>query len=201
MRGVKRRLIKLIVNIASALSLLLCIASVVLWVRSQFREDTLTWTALEPPGFRQFLINISWDRSVVDIELYVYVYPPVGHRTVVSTGMWSFRSTAVTNNVPRRWWAEHDTQTRIQSSGNADLAPKSEEDWSIGAPFWVPSLTSAILPLLWLGTSIGRRRRRRVGFCPKCGYDLRATPNRCPECGTIPPKMIQESKPHFKVER
>jgi hypothetical protein len=43
----------------------------------------------------------------------------------------------------------------------------------------------ALFALLRLIVLIERRKNHPVGRCRACGYDLRATPERCPECGTL----------------
>lgn len=53
-------------------------------------------------------------------------------------------------------------------------------------PYWSILVASAILPTIRLARRMQRRWRRRSGLCPVCSYDLRATPERCPECGCVP---------------
>jgi len=43
-----------------------------------------------------------------------------------------------------------------------------------------------LVPVIWLlspGTRAAFERRAERGLCVRCGYDLRASENRCPECG------------------
>jgi hypothetical protein len=54
--------------------------------------------------------------------------------------------------------------------------------WSVVLPIWVPLLlTGMASALLWRA----HFRKADALLCPDCGYDLRATPYRCPECGWI----------------
>ena len=56
--------------------------------------------------------------------------------------------------------------------------------------WWLIVILTAILPVARFGPLVWRqwRSEHAEGLCPNCGYDLRATPERCPECGKIPTK-------------
>jgi hypothetical protein len=55
---------------------------------------------------------------------------------------------------------------------------------AIGIPLWLCSIVFAYLAIRLLRTP----KLPTPGLCSTCGYDLRATPDRCPECGTIAAK-------------
>jgi hypothetical protein len=172
-----RRLARILLNALTTLSLLLCLASAVVWVRSYWRLDEVTWDQAAGPGadgsFFEFLcggggaaIRVGSSRPLL--------------ATWEGSGGW-------------HWWRWYGNRPRFAGGWGANrwgFNYDSREDpgvrwWAVVFPLWLPTIFFALLPLARLALSIRRRRRNRKGRCKNCGYDLRATPERCPECGTF----------------
>ena len=64
-------------------------------------------------------------------------------------------------------------------------APAVQRHRYLRVPLWFVALLSVVLPASRLRGLHRWRQRYRLArtLCPACGYDLRATPGRCPECG------------------
>jgi len=99
----------------------------------------------------------------------------------------------------RRWGMGHailhaDGTTWYRRLNNVDersFGPEGEYV-DIWFPIWPLLVSSGILPALFIFRMIWLYRlcttREAAGCCKKCGYDLLASPDRCPECG----KTVQQ---------
>jgi len=170
----------------------LLVATCVLWVRSYFGVDALfcrseTDQIVFCAGGGQFALqDIENYPSYSSLKQGWQTRRDPGSRAVRDQLFWN-RSVSGGGNPfvkkpsnPYRlgfWWG-----TLL----NPD--PAMPGDFVVIGYIWPLSVPWGILPLLWLWRFRHwlRDRRREHGLCPACGYDLRATPDRCPECGADP---------------
>jgi hypothetical protein len=89
------------------------------------------------------------------------------------------------------WWGTHRLPLRI-TYGRSPVAavgadPRLAYFRVLTVPSWLLLTMTALLPALWSVVTVRTIRRRRLAarghLCRKCGYDLRASVERCPECG------------------
>jgi len=61
-------------------------------------------------------------------------------------------------------------------------------------PHWFILLLSVLMFTRGFRRNRLLRHRRRRGLCLTCGYDLRGSTERCPECGTMIPAEMQQTQ-------
>ena len=155
----------------AAVSTLLCAATVGLWVRSYGRVDRFdcvygaTWH------------SFSTGRGFFDIESAKYDGDAVLPQGLTWTP-WGGPQSAAQQSV-----FVHLVGYRGRSNFLGFSWGPADNLYIIAGPIWPLTLATAMLPSWGLIVLRFRRRRRVKGLCVNCGYDLRATPHRCPECG------------------
>lgn len=82
------------------------------------------------------------------------------------------------------------SRSRAQSRFKAPSVPFVTTS-KMGLPNWLIVLITGVVPIRWCVGSVRKRVRIRRGCCGVCGYDLRASIDRCPECGTAIPSASE----------
>ena len=174
-----------------ALLLLLCAATVVLWVRDIGRIEEWRFRVHHPPFSLVIIsgnggggIEFDYEYNSIDysgmgefhhFEGETSEYPgPLIPGAVVVSADWS------KGGFQYSHWHDKDELNDFR-------------DWHVLAPSWFWIALSSVFPMIALFRKSHRQWRSKSGCCSACGYDLRASPDRCPECGTAPAGKIKNS--------
>jgi hypothetical protein len=201
-------------NFLAALSLLTSMASLGLWLRGRYVIDELTWRREGGGGERTVWEEwrLRGGKGVVSLTRETEwhfptpsalapgspvtdVGPPVVGPPAVPLGPYRFRrrelNPASVLVLPPSGLGEklgfrlQDFAFESPSVGHGGRTRQ------VRLPYGALVSAAALPPLAWAMRRRldPRRRRGRRGLCPACGYDVRATPDRCPECGTAAAKV------------
>jgi hypothetical protein len=174
-------------KVLAALSLMLSAAAAVTWARSY--NVLYIWSRFDidprSAGYFEDDVRIDQGRVLVSVDrfphsqLSPWIAPQgTGHWTLLRDPYWF----ANRQNHLLDWlvWSGSLIHTR---NGGRIL--------QFGANLGVLAFSLAIFPAVLRFRYLHKRYLVSRGRCTNCGYDLRATPGRCPECGMVPVKGSQ----------
>ena len=189
-----KRLARHLFTLCSALSLLLCVAACGLWVNS---FQAATWTPfvslgsgvrLESWQGRVFVVRFTLSDESYYMKSEVPIVDGVRFRRSGRPDYEQFwrslqpRKGVTVITVPVRYFwpaaLRNGFGFEYVATGGGPYGMQT-----LSVPYWFLVALTMLAPLAWLMRWRRRRHRRRTGLCPVCGYDLRASPDRCPECG------------------
>jgi len=176
---VKRRFF----NVLATLSFALFLFTIAAWCWSFHRGQFIFHTSWQPAPRLWMTIGIGFERGVFCLGEERFRISPnqdVDEFLSDSKPGWHFTSFEPRKSSDDCGWCW--TVFSTHRPGVGSLAG-NEVSHSVAIRCWALAVVLSILPAVWLRTAHGQRRLALQGRCIACGYDLRATPDRCPECG------------------
>jgi hypothetical protein len=175
-----RRLCRILWTTFAAGSLFCCAAAAVLWVRSYFATDTLDHRYRERAWY---LMTTRGTLKVLRVDRF-------SNRLIAGrTGGWRHRvELPKDNRVPSEYATPLPGELSLPGLVTRSRADDFGQERFVILHLAYPTALFALAPLAWLAGYRKRRRRAaraRGGLCASCGYDLRASAGRCPECGGV----------------
>jgi hypothetical protein len=205
-------MIRRLFTLLSAVSLLLCVATVVLWARSCWTidwaayraaaRDAHAWRfhAYSNRGIAQLDWHETWLHPGRDVVYEAKLTADAG--TDIRYPGWQWDSAGISpfpaaGFLAKNLWTWTNNTTEW-SPRRPDPDVRGQRHCLIEFPLWAPAVVFAAGPLMRAVPKWRRRRRRRrsPGLCFACGYDLRASPGRCPECGADPSDPAPTGRKH-----
>jgi len=169
-----KRLRRWLVNGLAAMSLLVFVATAALWLISR-TEKLLFWCVLH--GQYGVLIEQFTD----GIFVYVDRCQP---RFQAGTGFRMAPGAAPSAALLRA--CDYENRPLLGFRFGTGLLDNNYFFFLL--PYWFPLTVSGCFLAWWMMSRRSGSGRREGNLCLNCGYDLRATPDRCPECGTVTAK-------------
>jgi hypothetical protein len=188
MPAVKRRLLTL----SAAASFVLLIAVTALWVRSYRRYDRIQYIHISDVAVRW--VGIRSSSGCLEVYSSWLTQEYLGGADVGRPGLKYNSDLVIHAGGPRnpRTPARRDRGS-FSSIGGFGYAIDHDSGRGVHRFYWLPLwfvvVVLSVLPAMRMVAAV-RARKRRVGRCHRCGYDLRATPDRCPECGAVPVSAV-----------
>lgn len=161
-------------NWLTGLSLPLCAAIGAMWVRSYFVGDNLRWNAGH--------LHTRQLSSSAGAIWFVDRRGPAAEAAYDQAVRKSLHGPSPLWAVSHQHWMALEAAMETDADGR-DITYYAAWD-QYGVRDWVLTGLTMLMPLAWCSRRLRHRRSVKAGLCAACGYDLRATPDRCPECGT-----------------
>jgi hypothetical protein len=178
-----KRLANILFKVVLMLTTMVFIVTGALWVNSYWATDSATFTAH----------GVGWEISTFRGGMVIFrtddrLRSPLNANEGIPPFHYGRKGPSDSIGIVPELYLEYWSFGGIRYANSGQMLKPGFVCDMTEVRFWPIAAFTGIVTGVWIAGRVRRRRASRrllAGLCARCGYDLRATPERCPECGLV----------------